>query len=60
MPRGRITFTPKADIGVGGQAKKLPFERLVGMLGRSPQAPISIEQMDEGISIHLRRKYPKK
>ena len=56
----RITFTPTADGGVIIRAKKLPFERLIGMLSRPSQVPVSIAQMDEGIARHLKRKHPKR
>lgn len=55
----RVTFLPTADGGVILRTKKLPFERLVGMLGRSACSPVTVEDMDAGIARRMRKKFPK-
>lgn len=54
----RITFTPTQD-GVLIRAQKVPFETLRGVLGRPPVGGLSVEEMDEGVAAHLRRKHGK-
>jgi antitoxin PrlF len=49
-PAGDVTLRPK----------RVPFERLAGILGSKKQPPISIPRMDAAIEAEVRRRWTQK
>ncbi len=56
----RISLQQAASGAVVMRPNKAPFERLIGILKRPGQRPISVEEMDEGIGAHMQKRFPSK
>ena len=55
-PGDRVNFTFQPDGSVRLETKKLPFEQLIGILGK-PDRPLTLEAMEQAIEETVRRRY---
>lgn len=58
-PGDKVNFVVDSDGNIKIQPQNIPIEKLRGILHRPGQKTISLEEMEQGITEYLKKKYKK-